>query len=237
MRLQLFSGDKNGTNAFNLADSFLHTGDLDKAASMQSLAFESLALEGNKEGIAKYHGNMARIARCQKDYSAALTFHGDEQDAARALNNNEILAGSLYNQSITLRRMGNLPEAHAKARESTKVAIQSKSPRWIAVSNIEELFMRVISGQKEKKLFGFASKPLDLPSIITQVQTHLATIDGNFALGHWLGSAYLAILLKRNGEHDCAEALWNDTLSKAQTNGFKLIEWEMEALVEGGWWK
>jgi hypothetical protein len=97
--------------------------------------------------------------------------------------------------------------------------------------------MRVISSPKEKSLFGIISKPLDFGKIVDQMENHLKTLDGTFAQGHWIGSAYCACVLQKAGQKDRATQLWNKTLTKAQESGFKLVEWEMEALKDGGFYK
>jgi hypothetical protein len=138
----------------------------------------------------------------------------------------ELFAESYWNQAITLRRMGDLKEAHARAEKGLQAAHQAKNHRWIATCGAEEAFngYMLVSGAD-----GFL--------VAATIQDRLVPIEQNFVLGHWIGSAYFACVLQRTGQALRAQDLWNTTLKKARDSGFKLVEWEMDALQEQGWWK
>jgi tetratricopeptide (TPR) repeat protein len=166
-------------------------------------------------------GNMGRICHLEGKYPESMEFHKEEEKIALEIKDNDILAESLWNQSISLRRQGRYQDA---VLTTQKDYIESDS-KWSICCRIEELFNKSL-----------LNEICDV-NVIAAIEGNLKSIESKFAQGHWLGSAYMACLLMKAGQEERAYNIWNEILTKAQYNGFKLIELEMEQLKDSGLWK
>lgn len=217
-----YEAGKSGFDAHNYTEACVLAGKLPLARKLEEEALKSFKNSGNMDAIARAFGNLGRICRLEKKYAQSMEYHNKEESIAMDFNLKDVFAESVWNQSITLRREGH----YTKAAENAHRGCQDPfTGNYAVCCRIEELFCQVFAGRIKPEE---STKPLE---------DELNKLKGNFAQGHWLGSAYLACILRMAGQEKRAKEIWNDIAGKAKVHGFKLIEMEMEELRSSGIWK
>ena len=221
-RRLMYKEDKSCDNAHNYADSSILAGNMELAIKLEEEALKEFINIHNQTGMAKAFGNLGRICHLKGKYAESMEYHKKEEKIALEINDNDVLAESLWNQSIMLRRQGRYQDAILITKRNHDGLADGK---WNTCCLIEELFNKTLVCD------------LHLESAILCMEEQLKKIEYNFAQGHWLGSSYLACLLQKAGHTERSLIIWNEILTKAQCNGFKLMEMEMEELKNAGFWK